>query len=79
MEKHLMAAQKIKSTTGYYSKIIQVNTPVRFYWLPDGTFDGIEIGPIPEDTTRYQHRLIMDVVKQCIGFYEDEDVKGELE
>ena len=80
MDKQPMVAQKVKSK-GSYSKVIQVNAPVRFFWI-DGTFDGIEIGPVPDDTTRYQRSLIIDAVKaisfamgQTVTFDEDKDAE----
>lgn len=68
MTKKAMATQQLTSLAGY-DKIIQINVPIRFYWA-DGKFDGIEIGPIPDGTTAYQHRLIREVTNQIMALME---------
>jgi hypothetical protein len=55
-----MAARKIPSR--FYTKIIEVNTPIRFYWVGKD-FDGIEFGPISPLATPYQHRLLSELLE----------------
>ncbi len=57
--KRKMVARKIPSK--FYAKIIEVNTPIRFYWAGDD-FDGIEFGPLGK-TTSYQLRLLDEILK----------------
>jgi hypothetical protein len=54
-----MIAKKIPSKR--YGAIIEINTPMRFYWDNEGVFDGVEF-VIPKGTSAYQRRLIMDTV-----------------
>jgi hypothetical protein len=54
-----MVAKKIPSTR--YGTIIEVNSPIRFYWDKDGNFDGVECS-VPKGTSRYQKRLIADTL-----------------
>jgi len=58
----IMAAQKIRSRTRYFDKIIQVNVPVRFYWA-EGEFDGIEFGPFEGTVSRHQEQLVHEVLE----------------
>lgn len=51
----MKAVQKLKSKN--YSLVIQINVPVRFYWVGD-KYDGLEFGPIPSETSKYQHKLM---------------------
>jgi len=56
--KKRMTARKLRSRTGYYSKIIEILVPTRFYWDEDGEFDGIEFGPYHQTVSRYQLGLV---------------------
>jgi len=62
---HRKNAQKLKSKSGGYSKIIQVNVPVRFYWA-SGEYDGLEFGPF-DNLTSYESRLIKEVLEAVQG------------
>ena len=65
--KKKMIAHKIPSK--FYTKIIEVNTPIRFYWAGDD-FDGIEFGPINRPLSRYQIRLLyeaLDTICRLMG------------
>ena len=67
MRKRKMVARKIPSK--FYAKIIEVNTPIRFYWVGDD-FDGIEFGPINRPLSRYQIRLLyeaLDTICKLMG------------
>lgn len=64
-----MAAQKIRSRTGFYDKIIQVNVPTRFYWS-EGEFDGIEFGPFEGSMSRYQTQLIQEALDTILELME---------
>ena len=54
-----MIAKKIPSKL--YGTIIEINTPIRFYWDKDGKFDGVEC-TIPKGASSYQRRLILETV-----------------
>ncbi len=45
-----------------YDKVIEVQVPVRFYWVKD-EYDGFEFGSLV-DCSRYQLRLLDQVIKQ---------------
>ena len=69
-KKKRMAARKLRSRSGYYSKIIEVLVPTRFYWDEDGEFDGIEFGPFNRPVSRYQIGLIyqaLSVIYEAMG------------
>jgi len=69
-EDSMKTAQKIRSKTGAYSLIIQINVPIRFYWDTDNNFDGIEFGPFERPVPRYQLKLIdeaLDAMCKLMG------------
>jgi len=74
--KKAMAAQKIRSRTGLYDKIIQVNVPVRFYWA-EGEFDGIEFGPFERPVPRYQIRLVYQALDALAERMDTEPILSE--
>ena len=41
-------------------EIIQVNVPTRFFWNPDGTFDGIEFGPFEPGVQEWEEEMMND-------------------
>lgn len=45
-----------------YSRVIQVDIPIRFYWNGDDSFDGVEFGPIPKKTSTHQRKLLFEVL-----------------
>ena len=58
-----------------YREILQVNVPVRFYWNPDGTFDGIEIGEFKEKLTEWEKDMlnqILNAMKPAMGIPKSE-------
>ncbi len=57
--KRKMVTRKIPSK--FYTKIIEVNTPIRFYWVGDD-FDGVEFGPLNK-ATPYQLKLINEILE----------------
>lgn len=59
MAKKKMVVHKIPSK--FYSKIIEVNAPIRFYWVGDD-FDGIEFEPLKE-ATPYQLKLLNGILE----------------
>lgn len=66
-----MIAKKIPTTR--YGTIIEVDSPVRFYWDKDGCFQGVECS-VPKGTSRYQKRLIADtfgLVQMLVEMFED--------
>lgn len=67
MKKKPMAIRKVPSSTGAFSKIIEVLVPTRFYWNEDGGFDGIEVGPFRRTITNYQRRLMYQVLDAVAG------------
>lgn len=54
-----MIARKVPSRI--YGAIIEVNTPMRFYWDSEGKFDGVEYS-IPKGTSSYQRKLIWETI-----------------
>lgn len=59
--------------TKNYSEVIQINVPVRFYFV-DGTFDGIEVGPFTEELMPWQQEMfdrVLSATKNGMGV-EDE-------
>jgi hypothetical protein len=68
-----MVAKKIPSTR--YGTIIEVNTPVRFYWDKNGYFMGVECS-VPKGTSAYQKRLISDtfgIVQMLVEMFDEMD------
>ena len=59
--KIIVQVEAIKPKTDY-KEIIQVNVPTRYFWNPDGTFDGIEFGPFTADLTPWEEEMM----KQCL-------------
>ena len=57
-----------------YPKVIQVFLPTRFYWNENG-FDGIDFGPMPETTTSYQHRLLIQILNTLQELLEKKEHK----
>lgn len=45
-----------------YEKVIEVNVPIRFYWVHDG-FDGFEFGSL-EKCSKYQIGLLRKIINQ---------------
>jgi len=57
-----MAQVEAIKPEGDYREIIQVNVPVRFYWNPEGTFDGIEFGPFEGELMPWE----IEMLDQCL-------------
>ena len=66
-----MAIRKLKSVSGEYSEILEINCKMRFYWDKDGKFDGIETGPYPKDMTQYQHKLMNHLFDRLTDAFPD--------
>ena len=45
-----------------YKEVIEIRVPTRFYWNPDGSFDGIEFGPYETTLLPWQE----DMVNRCL-------------
>ena len=45
-----------------YREIIQVNVPTRFYWNPDGSFDGIEF-EFRQELTEWELEMVDDCLE----------------
>lgn len=45
-----------------YKEIIEVRVPTRFYWNPDGTFDGIEFGEFKTKLQPWEE----DMLRRCL-------------
>lgn len=65
--KKKMSARVVPSKI--YSRIIEINTPLRFYWNEDGTFDGIEY-TLPKSCSSYQRKLISETVNIMWAMHE---------
>ena len=63
----MLAAKIIRSKTGAYKRIIEIRIPIRFYWDTNNEYDGLEIGPIPKDASRYSKELIKKVINNIDG------------
>lgn len=48
--------------TQHYKEVIEIRVPVRFYWNPDGSFDGIEFGEFKTDLLPWQEYMM----NQCL-------------
>lgn len=63
----------IPSKTGNYSRIIEVNLPVRFYWYIDEQgqeqYDGLEFGPIPDNMSDKEHAMLVVLLGE-LGEYD---------
>lgn len=71
--------EAIKPKTDY-REIIQINVPVRFYWNPDKTFDGIEFGPFKKDLMPWEEDMMnqcLGAIKPALGEKDDEDSDNE--
>ena len=56
--------------TENYKEVIEVRTPTRFYWNPDGSFDGIEFGPFKKSLLPWQNDMIarcLEAISPSIG------------
>ena len=47
---------------GDYKEIIEVDVPCRFFWNPDGSFDGVEFGPFNEELQIWEEEML----DQCL-------------
>lgn len=62
--------------TEYYSEVIQVNVPVRFYFK-DKEFDGIEMGEFTAPLMPWQEDMmgrVLDAVATGIGHEDDWEI-----
>lgn len=58
--------------TENYKEVIEIRVPTRFYWNPDGSFDGIEFGA-------FKHKLLPwqdDMVMRCLEVIQPKSNKG---
>jgi len=46
-----------------YRQIIEVNVPTRFYWNPDGSFDGIEFGAFKKPLTPWEDEMLLECLE----------------
>jgi len=44
--------------TKNYKEVIEIRVPTRFYWNPDGSFDGIEFGEFKSTLLPWQEAMI---------------------
>lgn len=75
LEGKILRAQIESLQTKGYKEVIQVNVPIRFYWNPDGTFDGIEIGEFNEDLTAWEQDMldqVLNAMKPAMGIPKSE-------
>jgi len=75
----LPQVEAIKPKTDY-REIIQINVPVRFYWNPDKTFDGIDIGPFKKGLMPWEEDMMnqcLGAIKLALGEKDDEDSDNE--
>ena len=47
---------------GNYREIIEVDAPCRFFWNPDGSFDGVEFGPFKKELMPWEEEML----EQCL-------------
>ena len=45
-----------------YSKVIQINVPIRYRWDKNGSYDGIEVGPFSSYTS-LESRLVNQILQ----------------
>ena len=64
--------QSIKPKTDY-REIIQINVPIRFFWNPDGSFDGVEFTFAYEITEWEQEMLddCLEAIAPAIGIIKE--------
>lgn len=55
--------------TKEYKEIIEVRVPVRFYWNPDDTFDGIEFGEFQTNLQDGYCRIARNNIPQLLAGY----------
>jgi len=72
-----MQIQALKPKSDY-KQIIQVNVPTRFYWNPDGSFDGIEFGPFTEELMPWEDDMIIACLEAIQGEPTDEIEEWEI-
>lgn len=60
-----MQVKAIKSKTGIYREIIEVNAPIRFFWDKDG-FDGIEFSLSGEELMPWEEEMLIDCLEAII-------------
>lgn len=57
---------EIKSLpTTIYGEIIEISTPIRFYWNKDKEFDGVEIGEFQTVLTPWEE----DMLEKCLDTF----------
>ena len=55
---------------GDYKEIIEVGYPCRFFWNPDGSFDGIEFGPFDKELMPWEEEMLdqcLDSISPALG------------
>ncbi len=71
------ALKKVRSKSGGYGLVIRVFVPMTVYWNHDGSYDGVDFGPLPETMTKHQHRLLREVLDALMGWGEAGEREGE--
>ncbi len=69
-----MSIEVASIPTRNYKEVIEIRVPTRFYWNPDGSFDGIEFGefkttllPWQEDMTNRCLEAILAAIGKRVG------------
>lgn len=72
-----MAIEVASLPTTEYGEIIEIRVPVRFYWNPDGSFDGVEFGEFKTELQEWEVVMIDKCLKAIMPsidkYEEDED------
>lgn len=58
---------------GDYREIIEVEAPCRFFWNPDGSFDGVEFGPFDRGMTPWEEEMLDQCLDALIPTREEVD------
>lgn len=70
MNKQAVAIEVASIPTQNYKEVIEIRVPIRFYWNPDGTFDGIEFGEFKTKLLPWEDDMILrclDAISGAIG------------
>ncbi len=60
-----------------YKEVIEVRVPTRFYWNPDGSFDGIEFGEFKTTLLPWQDDMIRRCLEEVGAVMESKSEEGE--
>ena len=67
---NLIAIEVASIQTKNYKEVIEIRVPVRFYWNPDDSFDGIEFGEFKTTLQSWEEETVQKCLDTIKGYIE---------